>query len=211
MPGTLSAKRRKFLRTIGRRGGLKRAEAFTPEYQRAARACVSHASNVANGRKGGIAYIQKHGKRRLVEQARHAPRRLEHPSDLEQIVERTLMAIGATDYEREAYIFPRSRSHHNTGDFVFRKRRRIVFADGAAWHNCKELSASFVNCADRAMRDEKLDSYLCDRGWKVLRLPEQEISDHARGRDGGAMQRKLGEFLAKSRGSENGSQTVRQA
>jgi very-short-patch-repair endonuclease len=209
MPGTLSAKRRKFLRTIGRRGGLKRAEAFTSDYQRMARSHVSHKANVANGRKGGTAYIQKHGKRRLVEQARRF--RLAHPSDLEQIVERTLMAIGATDYEREAYIFPRSRSHHNTGDFVFRKRRRIVYADGAAWHNGKGLHPSLAECTGRAMRDEKLDSYLRDRGWKVLRLPEQEIRDHARGRDGGAMQRKLGEFLAKSCGSENGSQTVRQA
>ncbi len=209
MPGTLSAKRRKFLRMIGRRGGLKRAEAFTPEYQRMARAYVSHEANVANGRKGGIAYVRKHGKRRLVEQARQY--RLAHPSDLEQIVERTLIAIGASDYEREAYIFPRSRCHHNTGDFVFRKRRRIVYADGAAWHNGKDLHPSLANCADRAMRDEKLDNYLRDRGWMVLRLPEQEIRDHARGYDGGAMQRKLGEFLAKSCDSENGSQAVRQA
>lgn len=61
------------------------------------------------------------------------------------------------------------------------------------------------------MRDEKLDNYLRDRGWKVRRLPEQAIRDHERGRDGGAMQRQLGEFIAKSRGSENGSQAVRQA
>ncbi len=209
MPGTLSAKRRKFLRTIGRRGGLKRAEAFTSKYQRMARACVSHEANVANGRKGGIAYVHKHGKRRLVEQARQY--RLQHPSDLEQIVERTLIAISASDYEREGYVFSRSRDHHNTGDFVYRTRRKIVYANGAVWHNAKDLHPSLANCADRAMRDEKFDSYLRDRGWQVLRLPEQEIRDHARGRDGGAMQRKLGEFLAKSCGSENGSQAVRQA
>lgn len=67
MPIIITAKRRKFLCTIGRRGGLKRAEAFTSDFQRIARSHVSHEANVANGRKGGIAYVRKHGKRRLVE------------------------------------------------------------------------------------------------------------------------------------------------
>lgn len=70
MVTSVSDERRAFLRKIGRRGGLKRAQAFTSEYQRAARACVRHESNVANGRKGGIAYVMKYGKRKLVEQAR---------------------------------------------------------------------------------------------------------------------------------------------
>ena len=70
MPRTLTAKRRKFLRTIGRRGGLKRAEAFTPQFQREARSHVSHEANVANGRLGGIANRRKHSKRKRVKQVR---------------------------------------------------------------------------------------------------------------------------------------------
>lgn len=195
---TLSDERRAFLSKIGRKGGLSRAQAFTADFQRMARACVSHEANVANGRKGGIAYVRKYGKRKLVEQARQY--RLAHPSDLEQIVERALVAIGAVlsaaeGYEREAYVFPKSHCHLNTGDFVFRKQRKIVFADGAAWHNGKELPASFVNCVDRVMRDEKLDSYLRAHGWQVLRLSEQEIRAHVCGTDGGAMTERLRRFV----------------
>jgi very-short-patch-repair endonuclease len=190
---TIPEERRAFLSKIGRKGGLKRAEAFTSDFQRRARACVSHEANVANGRKGGIAYVRKYGKRKLVEQARQY--RLAHPSDLERAVESALIAIGAEDYEREAYTFPKSHCHLNTGDFVFRKQHKIVYADGAAWHNGKELPASFVNCVDRAMRDEKMDTYLRYRGWQVLRLTEQEIRAHMRGTDGGAMLDQLRRFV----------------
>ncbi len=196
----ISEERRAFLSRIGRKGGLSRAKTFTSDFQRKARACVSHEANVANGRKGGVAYVRKYGKRKLVEQARQY--RLKHPSDLERAVESALIAIGASGYEREAYIFPKSRCHHNTGDFVWRSRKqhKIVYADGAAWHNGKELPASFVNCVDRAMRDEKMDTYLRYRGWQVLRLSEQEIHAHMRGADAGAMLIKLRTFL----GGDNG-------
>ncbi len=190
---SLSAERRAFLSNIGRRGGFSRAQAFTAEYQRRARASVSHDANVANGRKGGIAYVHKYGKHKLVEQARQY--RFAHPSELEQIVECALLAIGATDFEREAYVFPSSRSFLNTGDFIFRNRRKIVYADGAAWHNGKELPATFVDCVDRAMRDEKFDAYLRYRGWQLLRLSELEILAHARGADGGAMLARLRNFI----------------
>lgn len=190
---TITEERRAFLREIGRKGGLKRAQGFTSDFQRRARACVSHEANVTNGRKGGIAYVKKYGKRKLVEQARQY--RLAHPSDLERTVESALITIGATDYEREGYLFPKSHCHLNTGDFVFRKAHKVVYADGKAWHNGKELPASFVNCVDRAMRDEKMDAYLRYRGWRVLRLSEDEIHSHARGVDGGALLGRLRELL----------------
>jgi len=195
-PTILTEERRAFLRAIGRRGGLTRAQAFTSEYQRMARACVSHAANVENGRKGGVAYVRKYGKRKLVEQARQY--RLKHPSDLEQIVADALDQVGAVlneveGYEREGYVFPRSHVHHLTGDFLFRASKRIVYADGAAWHNGKDLPLSFADCADRAMRDERYDAYLAHRGWRVLRLSEAEIKAHAR--DGGALLAKLQAFF----------------
>ena len=49
----LTKERRAFLSKIGRKGGLSRAQAFTADFQRMVRACVSHEANVANGRKGG--------------------------------------------------------------------------------------------------------------------------------------------------------------
>jgi len=190
---TITQERRAFLSKIGRKGGRSRAQAFTSDFQRHARACVSHEANVANGRKGGIAYVRKYGKRKLVEQARQY--RLAHPSDLERTVEVAMIEIGACGFERESYIFPTSRCHHNTGDFLFRKLHKIVYADGAAWHSGKELPTSFVNCVDRAMRDERLDNYLRYRGWQVLRLSEQEIRAHLRGTDAGAMLERLKDFV----------------
>lgn len=189
----LTRERRAFLAKIGRKGGISRAKAFTPKFQRMARACVSHEANVANGRLGGIAYVRKHGKRKLIDGARQY--RLQHASELGQAVEAALIEIGATGYEREACVFPKSRCHFNTGDFVFRQRRLIVFADGTAGHNGKEVPASFVDCVDRAMRDERLDSYLRHRGWKVLRLSEGEIRAHMRGRDSGSVLVRLREFI----------------
>jgi very-short-patch-repair endonuclease len=190
----ITEQERERLRAMGRKGGLARAKQFTSEYQRAVRAHVSHESCVANGRKGGIAYVKKYGKRKLVEQARQY--RLGHLSDLEQIVLDALDQVGALnlEYEREGYVFPRSHCHHNTGDFLFRKAKMIIYADGAAWHNGKDLPLSFANCADRAMRDETMDHYLRGRGWRVLRLSESEIKAHTRG-DGGAMLEKLHAFI----------------
>jgi len=190
----LSDEQRERFRAMGRKGGKSRAKAFTSEYQRVARSHVSHDACVANGRKGGIAYVQKYGMRRLIEQARQY--RFEHPSDLERIVNDALQLIGATDYEREAYLFTRSHCHHNTGDFVFRSIKRVVYADGAAWHNGKKLPLSFADCADRRMRDEAYDSYLRYRGWRILRLSEAEIKAHASPRgDNSAMLAKLREFV----------------
>jgi len=199
----ITDERRAFLRAIGRKGGLVRAQSFSIEFQRNARAHVSHESNVANGRKGGIAYVQKYGARKLVEQARQY--RLAHPSDLERIVADALTLIGAVlseaeGYEREGYLFPQSRCHLNTGDFVWRDCKRVVYADGAAWHCGKDLHPSLAECADRHARDERMDAYLRERGWQVLRLTEAEIREWDRTADAGIhgdepMLRKLREFL----------------
>ena len=199
----LTDEQRERYRAMGRKCGKARAQAFTSEFQRMARSHVSHDACVANGRLGGIAYVQKYGMRKLVEQARQY--RLANPSDLERIVADALERIGATEdgtlgYEREAYLFPQSHCHHNTGDFVFRKVKCVVYADGAAWHNGKELPLSFANCADRRMRDEAYDNYLQARGWRVLRLSEAEIREWDRSADEGIrgnepMLRKLRAFL----------------
>lgn len=183
-----------------RRGGLKRAQAFTSEYQKLARLHVSSESCQANGRKGGIAYIRKYGKRKLAEQARAY--RLEHPSDLEQITERALIEIGAQDHEREGFIFPNSHRHVITGDFVFRnlKPHCVIYADGEQWHTDNHTLAG---CAERGTKDAHYDQYLNYRGWRVLRLTEAEIKAHDRGIDAGAMLTRVRTFL-KVAGPTNG-------
>ena len=164
-----------FQQVIGRKGGRARAAAFTREYQQRARACVRHESNVANGRLGGKAYVRKYGKRSLVERARQY--RLEHPSQLERIVREALHRIGADDFEREAYIFPKSHVHLIIGDFVFRRVHAVVYADGDTWH--RNLP-SLARCAERGTRDEHYDNYLRYRGWQFLRLREDEIVRYER-------------------------------
>jgi predicted DNA-binding WGR domain protein len=188
-------------RAWGRIGGKKRAQAFTREFQRAARACVSHESNVANGRLGGKAYVQRYGMRRLVEQARAY--RFNNPSNLEKSVEAALIELSAIvpvagEYEREAYLFPNSHCRLETGDFVFRslKPHRVIYADGNAWHNGKKLHPSLANCADRRARDKRNDNYLLGRGWSILRLTEAEIKAYASAQgDNGALVEKLRTFF----------------
>ena len=160
---------------IGRIGGLKRAKAFTREYQQRARARVRHESNVANGRLGGKAYVRKYGKRSLVERARQY--RLNKPSNLERAVRRALHRIGVHDFEPEAYIFPKSKVHAIIGDFVFRRAHAVVYADGETWH--QDLP-SLARCAERGTRDEHYDNYLRYQGWRVLRLSEHEIDHYER-------------------------------
>ena len=164
-----------FKTAVGRKGGLRRAQAFTREYQQRARACVRHDSNVANGRLGGKAYVRKYGKQQLVERARLY--RLAHPSNLERIVQGALQLIGANDFEREVYIFPKSRVHVLIGDFVFRRAHAVVYADGDSWH--RNLP-SLARCAERGTRDEHYDNYLRYRGWHILRLSEDEILQYER-------------------------------
>lgn len=65
MQKILTEARREFLRQIGRKGGATRAKAFTSKFQRAARAHVSHAACVANGRKGAAVLTANRAKRAL--------------------------------------------------------------------------------------------------------------------------------------------------
>ena len=54
----ITEQERERLRAMGKRGGATRAKQFTRKYQKAARAKVSHASCVANGRKGALIAAQ---------------------------------------------------------------------------------------------------------------------------------------------------------
>lgn len=65
-----------------RKGGKKRAKAFTREYQIAARAKVSSESCKRNGHKGFVATLEKHGAQKA--QTYAAQYRIEHPSQPEQ-------------------------------------------------------------------------------------------------------------------------------
>lgn len=88
-------------RERARKAGQARAKQFTSDYQRWARSHVSSDSCRANGRKGAIATLQRHGKAHLIKQM--IDYRLAHPSDLEKQVQGILDGLGA-DYQREVQI-----------------------------------------------------------------------------------------------------------
>jgi DNA mismatch endonuclease (patch repair protein) len=65
-------------------------------------------------------------------------------------------------------------------DFVFPKRRVVVFVDGCFWHGCKRCfrlptsnTGYWVKKIERNRnRDREVSQQLRKKGWKVLRLPE---------------------------------------
>lgn len=86
------------------------------------------------------------------------------------------------------------KSHHITGwrrdyklighpDFVFPKKRVVLFADGCFWHghNCRNLTPSDNakywehKIARNKARDKATTKELIQKGWKVVRIWECEI------------------------------------
>lgn len=68
-------------------------------------------------------------------------------------------------------------------DFVFPKKRVVLFADGCFWHghNCRNVNPSdnaeyWQNkIARNKERDKAITSELVEKGWKVVRIWECEI------------------------------------
>lgn len=69
-------------------------------------------------------------------------------------------------------------------DFVFRKKRTVLFVDGCFWHACPTHGGSPSSNSDywrpkllrNRTRDRFVDAVLCHRGWIVLRVWEHELS-----------------------------------
>ncbi|MBN1139931.1 MAG: DUF559 domain-containing protein, partial [Anaerolineae bacterium] len=94
-----------------------------------------------------------------------------------------------------------SRCHHYTGDFVFRRVKVVVYADGDRWHrNSDEIGP-------RADQDADLDRWLQERGWAVVRLPEATIAA-----GDGPLKRELAQALlatdSTTQGENNDVETV---
>ncbi len=68
-------------------------------------------------------------------------------------------------------------------DFVFPKKRIVLFADGCFWHghNCRNLTPSDnaeyweKKIAKNKARDKAITKELMQKGWKVVRIWECEI------------------------------------
>lgn len=154
----------------GRRGGRARAATCNMRElgSTGGRATVARhgsAHMAATGALGAARTRELYGDRYLSDLVRCY--RLQHPSDLETIVEAVLLELHqAGAYEREAFICD---DLNIVGDFVFRARRLVVYADGAHWHECNG------HAGDRAAHDAEVDTLLAGRGWHVVRLSEKTI------------------------------------
>src|SRR5512139_840707 len=115
------------LQEWGRRGGKKRAEQFTREYQSAAGKRSAEVNDMAAlGHKGAQAFMAKYGYGRLYSLCREW--RLRHPSSHEQQVMDILCTIGlqaCTDYEREFEVEP-----FLSVDFAIPGLRKIIEVNG---------------------------------------------------------------------------------
>lgn len=126
----------------------------------------------AIGVAGARECIRRHGPRFLAEIGRRY--RLANPTGLEQALIEVLAQLGLVEgqhYEREGYLFPQSKHHHYTGDFVFRRAHLVIQVDGLRWHSnhSRQIGA-------RAEMDRCLDEWLAARRWTVVRLSEALIT-----------------------------------
>ncbi len=73
-------------------------------------------------------------------------------------------------------------------DFVFKAQRIAVFVDGCFWHSCPLHSATpetnrlfwEKKLAKNVERDKLVGKELTKAGWKVWRIWEHSLVDHAR-------------------------------
>jgi DNA mismatch endonuclease (patch repair protein) len=84
---------------------------------------------------------------------------------------------GITNWRRNQKIFGKP-------DFVFRKRKLIIFVDGCFWHGCPKHGTQPVGnrsfwkrkFARNKSRDRLVNQTLRRAGWRVLRIWEHELA-----------------------------------
>ena len=88
-----------------------------------------------------------------------------------------LRAARITGWRRHMTVFGRP-------DFTFRKERVVIFVDGCFWHCCPKHSNMPANnrkfweqkLALNKMRDQLVTRTLRQRGWRVLRIWEHDLT-----------------------------------
>lgn len=145
-----------------RAAGRKRAQQFTSESQRAARAHVSRETLQANGRKGYAANVRKYGAQFAAD--KFAVYRKNNPSDLEKIMIGWLDDLGVR-YTRE-YAINGCYFDFHLPDFT-----TLIEVDGDAFHG------TTVHGENRVSRDTWKTHTALWHGYGLLRLKESELAD----------------------------------
>ncbi len=95
----------------------------------------------------------------------------------EIIVTRTLKELGIR------YWASHSRDIEGKPDFIFRKKRIVIFVDGCFWHGCKihcrlpSSNKDYWNAKieRNSNRDKIVNKNLRKKGWKVIRIWEHSL------------------------------------
>lgn len=133
-----------------RKAGLARAKAFTPEYQRAARARQSSESLAERGRKGYNALVAKLGKAGALQIV--AEYRREHPSRYETQLAAALDDAGIP-YRREVVI------GEAIADFVIDETATVIEVNGGNWHNAaNDFARDFALMARTGYRVTRINA-----------------------------------------------------
>ena len=97
--------------------------------------------------------------------------------DTELALAQLLRRHGITGWRRQYAMFGKP-------DFVFLKERVALFVDGCFWHGCPKHSNVPVNnrifwktkLTNNVLRDKDVSRKLRERGWRVVRIWEHELS-----------------------------------
>jgi very-short-patch-repair endonuclease len=155
---------REYLQEARRRAGKKRAQAFTPAYQRAARRKVSSESCRRNGQKGAERTIELHGYKALFEGCRRS--RLANPSPCELVMMGLLKTLGLR-YEREHWL----GETLYTLDFYLAEYRLGIEVDGSIHDPGKPDEARRIQRAERKAE-------ICRAmNIKLIRIHHTELAD----------------------------------
>jgi very-short-patch-repair endonuclease len=162
---TYSNEARERMRAGARKGGLSRAKAFTPDYQRAVASCKPSEQLARAGRAGWEALVAAKGVEYAARQT--ARWRREHPTSLELAV-MTWLDEHDVSYEREAEI--KLGAGVFFADFKLADGR-LIEVDGVAWHGDDAVRA------EQGERDRIRRLAIRDAGYETLHLTEAEIRD----------------------------------
>lgn len=138
-----------------RQGGRNRAKAFTSEYQKETRAQLPREACVAAGKAAYRKLIEQYGLEYA--QTKAAEWRLEHPSNLEQIVMGWLEGV---EHTREAKIKP--------------AEDRWYFVDFLIGKIAIEVNGEWVH-SQRQEKDTRKYQALAEAGYTVIIFPEADV------------------------------------
>lgn len=88
--------------------------------------------------------------------------------------------------KRKIYFAAHAKSIMGKPDFVFRRKKVVVFIDSDFWHGHPErcimpksnLEYWTQKIERNRLRDQKVNEYLANKGWNIIRIWEKDLKDN---------------------------------